>query len=202
VTRRWLIVVAVTLGVGVLAPSLATAESSGAVNISVNPEPNSEPTAGQPVSIMVSGTSSQAGELAVYMFEGSSPCPSVQHKEEVVVSALAPPTSVPAGRYLAARAARRRRLDDEPRGRHLSRALARRAAPAHGGSRRAIRAGCAWREVLVQPSRSGCLAAGRWRALPPPRGGLRCFQAASIPTETCGFAGHLSPCLALPVWGL
>jgi hypothetical protein len=99
VTRRWLIVAAVMLGVGVLVPSPATAEFSGAVNISVNPEPNSEPTAGQLLSIMVSGTSSQAGELAVYMFEGSSPCPSVQHKEEVVLAGIASPTPVLAGSY-------------------------------------------------------------------------------------------------------
>lgn len=95
VLRRRFIVVAVTLGVGMLAPSLAAAEPSGTVSFSVG----SETWVGQPLSITVSGASSQAGELAVYMFEGSSTCPSVQHKEEVNLGDIAPPTPVSAGSY-------------------------------------------------------------------------------------------------------
>jgi hypothetical protein len=93
--RRRFIVVAVTLGAGLLAPSLAAAEPSGTINFSVG----SETWVGQPVSITVGGTSSQAGDLAVYMFEGSSTCPSVQRKDEVVLGGVAPPKSVSAGSY-------------------------------------------------------------------------------------------------------
>jgi hypothetical protein len=101
VTRRWLIIVVVMLGVGVLAPSAIAAEPASTVGFSMSPEP----VGGQPVSIAVSGTSSQAGELAVYMLDSSpvaplwARCPSVQRKEEVVLSNLAPPTPVAAGSY-------------------------------------------------------------------------------------------------------
>jgi hypothetical protein len=98
--RRRFIVVAVTLGVGMLAPAIASAEPSGTVSISASPEP----AMGQPVSITVGGTSSQAGELAVYMLDSSpvapgASCPSAQHKEEVNLGDIAPPTPVSAGSY-------------------------------------------------------------------------------------------------------
>jgi hypothetical protein len=92
---RSLIVVVVMLGIGLLASSAAAVEPSGTVGFSVG----SETWVGQPVSITVSGTSSQAGELAVYMFEGSSTCPSVQRKNEVVLGDIAPPTPVSTGSY-------------------------------------------------------------------------------------------------------
>jgi hypothetical protein len=94
-SARSLIVVVVMLGVGALAPSPAAAEPSGTVSVMVGPET----WVGHPSSITVSGTSSQAGELAAYMFEGSSPCPSVRRKDEVVLAPVGPPTPVSAGSY-------------------------------------------------------------------------------------------------------
>jgi len=67
-----------------------------------------------------------------------------------------------------------RRLDDQPPGRRLSWAHASCAAPPHGCSRSPLRAGCAWREVLVSPSRSGRLAAAWLRAFPARASRLRC----------------------------
>ena len=92
---RLLIVVLVMLVAGVLATPSAATEPSGTVGFSVG----SETWVGQPVSITVSGTSSQAGELAVYIFGGSSTCPSVKRKDEVILGDLAPPRSVSAGSY-------------------------------------------------------------------------------------------------------
>jgi hypothetical protein len=99
-TRRGLILMGVMLGVWAFTSSAAAAEPS-TVSVSVSPTP----TVGQPVQIVVSGTSSQAGVLAAYIFAGYSPCPSVLPKGEIesehgpVLTLLAPPTQVSAGSY-------------------------------------------------------------------------------------------------------
>jgi hypothetical protein len=98
--RRWFIVVTVTLGVGALAPSPAAAEPSGTVSFAVVP---GTVVQGQPVAITVSGTSSQAGELAIYYTDGSSPsCLSVKSIRETPASPTYSPsasTPVSAGSY-------------------------------------------------------------------------------------------------------
>ncbi len=86
---------------GAVSPSAGSAaEPSGTVNVAASPEP----TVGQPVPITASGTSSQDGELAVYMLDSSpvapgASCPAAQHKAEVNLGGLAPPMPVSAGGY-------------------------------------------------------------------------------------------------------
>lgn len=90
---------AVTLGVGALAPSPAAAEPSGTVSVTVGPET----WVGQPVSITVSGTTSVHGMLRVYSLGGRTPvgperaCPSVKDVEEVALELIGPPEWAPAG---------------------------------------------------------------------------------------------------------
>lgn len=93
--RRGLVLIAVTAGFAALTPSPAAAEASGTVNITVS----GEPAVGRPLSITASGTSSQAGELVIYTFIGSSSCPSVKGREEVKLEKFAPPAAVAAGSY-------------------------------------------------------------------------------------------------------
>ena len=69
--RRWLIAVAMSLGVAVAFPSLAVAGAAGTISFSVG----SNPTVGVPLSITVSGAIEVAGKLTVYMVPGSK-CPS------------------------------------------------------------------------------------------------------------------------------
>jgi hypothetical protein len=88
---------AVTLGIGTLA-SPAAAEPSGTVSFAVVP---GTVVQGQPVAITASGTSSQAGELAIYYTDGSAPsCLSVKSIRETPANpAYSPSTPVPAGSY-------------------------------------------------------------------------------------------------------
>jgi len=100
VFARSFVVAVVMLGAGVLTSSSAAAEPAGTVGFSVG----SESWVGQPLSITVSGASSQAGELAVYMLDSSpvgpgASCPAAQHKAEVNLGGLASPTPVSAGSY-------------------------------------------------------------------------------------------------------
>ena len=70
--QRWLIAVAVTLGAVAVLPSLAVAEPSGTISLSVS----SNPTVRTPFSVTATGTSSQEGTLHVWLLEGAQTCPS------------------------------------------------------------------------------------------------------------------------------
>lgn len=95
---RGLLLAAVAVLTGVFVASAMASELSDTVGFSFG----SEVWVGQPVSITVSGTSSQAAELAVYLLStgnAEAQCPSVSKDEEVVLGDLATPVPVSPGSY-------------------------------------------------------------------------------------------------------